>query len=81
MSKKMQGRVLLCGHDMDMLKPYFPSQYLPEDFGGSIPNSNASKMTERIKKAAKQIEKDYSYLSKVPLLYRIPCCYYTCLAL
>ena len=65
MSKKMQGRVLLCGHDLEMLKPFFDNKYLPEDFGGIVPTSNAQKITEKIKKASKQIEKDFEYLSKV----------------
>merc|ERR1719454_1200780 len=61
----MQGRVLLVGHDLDLLKNDFPSNQLPIDFGGSVDNKNAINITKDIKKAAPQLEKDFAYLKQL----------------
>ena len=65
MSAKMQNRVMLIGHDLDLLKTEFPQNQLPEDFGGSVPRSNSSDFVKKIKKEAKRLEKDFAYLSKL----------------
>ena len=65
MSAKMQNRVMLVGHDLDLLKDHFPKNQLPVDFGGSVPRSNSSDFVKKIKKEAKRLEKDFAYLSKL----------------
>jgi len=65
MSAKMQNRVMLIGHDLDLLKTEFPQNQLPEDFGGSVPRSNSLDFVKKIKKEAKRLEKDFAYLSKL----------------
>lgn len=65
MSAKMQNRVMLIGHDLDLLKSEFPQNQLPEDFGGSVPRSNSTDFVKKIKKEAKRLEKDFAYLSKL----------------
>jgi len=65
MSAKMQNRVMLVGHDLDLLKTDFPNNQLPEDFGGSVPRSNSSDFVKKIKKEAKRLEKDFAYLSNL----------------
>ena len=65
MSAKMQNRVLLVGHDLNLLDADFPKNQLPEDFGGSVPRSNSSAFVKKIKKEAKRLENDFAYLSKL----------------
>jgi len=65
MSAKMQNRVLLVGHDLDLLSVDFSANHLPVDFGGTVPNENAANITKKIKQAAPQLEKDFAYLKQL----------------
>jgi len=65
LSTKMQNRVMLVGHDLDLLKSEYPDKQLPVDFGGSVPNTNSVATAKKVAGAAKQLEKDFAYLKQL----------------
>ena len=56
-SSKMQERIMFVGRNdnMEKLYEYFPKEYLPEDMGGEIPESNQKEWTKKLEKISKKV--------------------------